>query len=58
MPQGAEACALTIFIIYPTVEQTKEGITVKPKTAAEVAEIVNPYTDEKEVVVEKEVIAD
>ena len=40
------------------VEQTKEGITVKPKTAAEVAEIVNPYTDEKEVVVEKEVIAD
>ena len=34
------------------VEQTKEGITVKPKTAAEVAEIVNPYTDEKEVVVE------
>jgi len=31
---------------------------VKPKTAAEVAEIVNPYTDEKEVVVEKEVIAD
>ena len=34
------------------VEQTKEGITVKPKTAAEVAEIVNPYTDEEEVVVE------
>jgi hypothetical protein len=25
---------------------------VKPKTAAEVAEIVNPYTDEEEVVVE------
>ena len=25
---------------------------MKPKTAAEVAEIVNPYTDEEEVVVE------
>ena len=50
------------------VEQTKEGITVKPKTAAEVAvfvfflivvevvEILIKYRDENEVVVEKEVL--
>ena len=38
------------------VEQTKEGVTVKPKTTAEVAGMVNPSADEKEVIVEKEVI--
>ena len=64
-PYGAKGVGEGVDYLYylpdgrmAYVEQTKEGITVKPKTAAEVAEIVNPYTDEKEVVVEKEVIAD
>lgn len=38
------------------VEQTTEGISAKRKTAAEVAAIVNPFADEQEVTVEKEVI--
>ena len=36
------------------VEQTKEGITAKPKNPTEVAAIINPSADEEEKIVEKE----